>query len=565
MTSVHSSILRSERRFLRSAVVEKVVQRLSLSDSLTIYCGAGVSINRTGLSWSGLIKRLAAYLFDEHARNNLGPPLPEEVETLLEAVGPTAMATVMHGMHVSTAGHEWRDLQQKVGARLAQDLYSGNSWEEGRLARNVVDLAQAMALRGKSVSIITTNYDLFLEERWEHDRQLTSDRVPGLTVRNLDIDGRYVLIKPENNNHRKDNGNAVELTYLHGRVSPSASLGDSPLVISEYDYAKYRSAIENELQDKLAGDNALLIVGSSLSDAPLVHSLIRTAGNKDEQRRICLMPIESFSFSNDYSADHKRYKNSLLARAKSLGVTLHLADFKFQVAQLVEEVALGLVAQSEGRDYREIRYGIRLTRWWDEWSKSDLAQNHEKLNRELSNLLEEILKIADEPGEHCETGERFKLELWVRHSPSKQRELALWATSQAVLNDRSFLNKQEIERSSKICSVLAFTEGRMVHKDIADIRGEKTGGLVRRWNSYLSAPVYITTELDSCVPVAVITVASSFPACKSVLPPKNAQQADLLVHVLIDRARRWLQDSKSLDAEDDTPRRATHPADDIGR
>ena len=105
----------------------------------------------------------------------------------------------------------------------------------------------------------------------------------------------------------------------------------------------------------------------------------------------------------------------------------------------------------------------------------------------------------------------------------------------------------------------------MVHKDIADIRGEKTGGLVRRWNSYLSAPVYITTELDSCVPVAVITVASNFPACKSVLPPKNAQQADLLVHVLIDRARRWLQDSKSLDAEDDTPRRATHPADDIGR
>lgn len=558
-----SALLRSERRFLRERVVSQVVDTLTGAESVTIYCGAGVSINRTGLTWSGLIKRLASYFYAEHERNRLAPPRHEEVEHLLDALGPQATATIMHGMHVDIAGRDWLDLQRKIGARLAQDLYSGNSWEEGRLARNIIDLAQALALRGKRVSILTTNYDTFLEERWGDDQRILSERAPKLVIYTLDVAGNYPLLEVQEK-ERLPGGRddvSVELTYLHGRVSPSASLSNSALVISEYDYAKYRSSIEDYLKNRFETDHALLIVGSSLSDTPLVDTLIRTAPlarnrplkveteggiedvmiAKEVWSRICLMPAESFSFSNQYDIDHQRYIRYLQARAQTLGVSLYIADFKFQIAQLVEEATLSLFAQDEGVDYRPIRYGCRLTSWWDQWSSSEFAQAPGKLQEELSGLLNIALEFVDEQGERHESGEQFKLELWVREGPASRRELVLWATSQAALIDRSFLNSQEIERSSKISSVMALTEGRVIHKDISEIRGENPGGIVRRWNSYLSVPIYIRSELNSRLPVGVLTIASSAPAKKSILPPRNERRTNLLLHLLIKTAREWLK------------------------
>ncbi|RRD50186.1 hypothetical protein EII35_05440 [Arachnia propionica] len=548
MNDIETTLLRSEKRFLRGHNVRRVLETLTKADSLTIYCGAGVSINRTGLTWPKLIKRLADYFYAQHERGRLTPPDPEEVEVLLNALGPEGTATIMHGLHVDTAGKGWPDFQQKIGARLAQDLYSGNSWEEGRLARSITNLARGLAHQGKKVSIITTNYDYFLEERWILDRESLPDTTPNLKVYVLNKDGTYQLLKnrPGEETAPGSAGVSVDLTYLHGRVSPSDSLGNSALVISEHDYAKYRSSIESRLQERFNDDESLLIVGSSLSDGPLVHSLIRTATEKASSQRVCVMPIESYQFSNNYDIEHQRYINHLEARARSLGLSLQLADFKCQVAQLVEEVTLSLVAQARGTKYKPIRYGNRLVNWWEEWSKSSLAQDHQKLQRKLSELLEATLDLVDKQGERHDSGEHFKLELWVRRNPVLNRELVLWATSQAVLTDREFLNSQEIERSSKISSVVALTEGRAIHKDTSEIRGETPGGIVRRWNSYFSVPVYIRSAYNSRLPVGVLTIASSAPANKSILPPRDEKKADLMLHAMIGTARDWLKTPSSL-------------------
>ncbi len=52
------SFSRSEPAFFHDNTTKRAVVKLASSDRLVVYCGAGVTIDRTGLNWSELLARL---------------------------------------------------------------------------------------------------------------------------------------------------------------------------------------------------------------------------------------------------------------------------------------------------------------------------------------------------------------------------------------------------------------------------------------------------------------------------------------------------------------------------
>lgn len=542
---------RSEQRFLRNALVCDLVRDLSQASRLTIYCGAGVTINRTNLSWAGMIRgsvsELAAYIKKQNATP---PPNNDELSALLEDLGTEAVASVLYGLALNEKEKNWTELQKQLSIALSKQLYGGVKWKDGYLARNVIRLARLMATYGKPVSILTTNYDILLEELWKDDFDNSGNEggdSQGLDIFVPDQRGKYV----HEGNPRKRKAatqGRVSLTYLHGRIPHGTAGGytDSAIVLSELDYAKYRKSIEKKLLESMKKDAAVLILGSSLRDLPLINSLIKMKNQGGP--KFCLMPIESFQASMKVDHQGDRMISLIQSRGKALGINLRISDFKFQIAQCVEEILLGLQARNAGVDYEDIRYGVRLVNWWNAWKNSRYAVEAALLQEELANLLSDVRGLANLHHRNRDSSlyspdEHLKIELWVRKDPEKYRSLALWASSNIIRLDRKYPNSQKLERESRVASVVAFTEGRVLHQDVRQVSGDNIGGLIRRWNSYLSIPIHVGTNLQSRLPVAVVTIASSRHSSNSMLPGAGDDLMSKVIELVTGNACSWLGSS----------------------
>ena len=260
------------------------------------------------------------------------------------------------------------------------------------------------------------------------------------------------------------------------------------------------------------------------------------------------MPIESFQASMKVDHQGDRMISLIQSRGKALGINLRISDFKFQIAQCVEEILLGLQARNAGVDYEDIRYGVRLVNWWNAWKNSRYAVEAALLQEELANLLSDVRGLANLHHRNRDSSlyspdEHLKIELWVRKDPEKYRSLALWASSNIIRLDRKYPNSQKLERESRVASVVAFTEGRVLHQDVRQVSGDNIGGLIRRWNSYLSIPIHVGTNLQSRLPVAVVTIASSRHSSNSMLPGAGDDLMSKVIELVTGNACSWLGSS----------------------
>jgi hypothetical protein len=503
---------RGKYPFFTEKRTKEALKDLMTKDEVILYCGAGVTIDRTGMGWSDLIRAL------EPTRSSDRPQMrPGETDKLFRALDhPQRVATVLkkywRGSYRSSS-----DEEIGIANRLRTKLYKERAWQGGRLVSSVARYAIDFANRGKKVTIVTTNYDTYTEDSIIDELDEMRDKETDIPAFQVSAVGYAGFIKeiPAS----CEGAGTVHLIYLHGRVDVSeAPVGR--LVIDEIDYAQTRRETVSLLEQLFRPEVGVLIIGASLTDSPLIEAFVRTLTGESSSSRYVIMPVRSTGVVNNTRREVVSLIVHLRARCRQLELNLLIPDFMVQIAQFFEELRFCLTLDSPD-EYAEITYGKRLTRWSSRWAiktaeRNVLVRTHETL-RELAFSLSERIMIDELRKE-----EQFKIELWVRWRPSAtSRRLALWGSSMGILIDRDLLRTAPLAFSSGQASVECFTEGRPQHSDLNDIqpgrKSLKDAAYDTRWKSFLSVPVYLEGS-DRQLMAGVITLASSLPKADSSIP-----------------------------------------------
>lgn len=445
--------------FFARASTNRHIANFARSTKLAIYAGSGVSIDRTGLSWRGLSELLLA---------ESSPDFDVSSE-VLSTLGQQRIASVAVERLTSIHGERTSD---RIASVLRNALYRDADWVSGNLIDFMSNLMIIRKALGYETQIITTNYDDYIEEAFLPEEF------------NLIVNGKR---------REETYSDALgTLNYLHGRIPENGN--HSPIVVSEADYASTQVRVCEEIYDA-ATKCDLLILGSSLTDPPLVRSLVdsRATAKAAQLRRLVVFPRQGNAVLDD------AHGRSLAADgARHLGCDALFPDFFGQVAQFVHEIAVcSTDPTSYSLDVGGSRYMQRLDDWWRGWlgaaqyDQESLQRAHHSALRMGVDDIREILDGTDE--------EALKLEAWIRWSPDDRR-LQLWASSVGAWPDLSSAHSARISPDSKYASVRAFCIGHPYLYHPED-RGN-------RWRTYLALPVRIWKRGVGSHVVGTITLAS---------------------------------------------------------
>lgn len=542
---VHRTFGQSDTPYFHAEGPRSIITSLAAAQRLVLYCGAGVTIDRTSLGWSDLVRRVFTRDVAEKWY-----PTAEEIELLAASQdSPRAASSLYAYVHDQESTDE--AVQTFLTPRLAQALYNANSWQEGRLTRNVARLSLYAAAKGISVTVFTTNYDTYIEQAMNEVRKemeaSSTTPLPGLSVSVVGTQEPLVEMSST------DAATTVELVYLHGRVRNGGG-HDGHLVLTEADYSKTNKLVQGVLRAALDVDRTgALVLGSSLTDAPLLDALLETVRRSD---RFALVPIESFGYTKHSPSLAARLTEHARRRGDTFNLKISCPDFKFQVAQFCSELLLAILhadgPQCALADETNLRYGLRLVEWWDLWQERGGADPEESLWRSLEGLKKQILVIiagkSTSADRYAARDERFRVELWVRRDPVNSRSLVLWGTSEGPVRDRDTLREYPLRLSPSNASVAAFIEGRPLHIDVSELPSASTDG---RWHSFLSVPIFVTTPgSTSAVPVGTVTIASTLSKDASLLPLRRTVDMEKLIQALRQGGLKRLQVPKPSSAAD---------------
>ena len=480
------------------ATAEAIAQLAGSEEPLLIYCGAGVSIDRTGLTWSGLVRSCYPGHYSKYYRHG---PRKSDVDALMSQPPDQLASSLIYTLR-QVARVSKSSLQYTLRERLRTSLYGNKStWQAGRLATNIVYLAIFRALDGRETTILTTNYDDHLEHQFDAIRSylepFDGNLFPGLEV--TDPDGRLIrLVSPVGKGPEKP----VELVYLHGRV-PRRGAVNWPIVLDENSYAATSKVVGDRLQRALIDHPLTLILGSSLSDLPLIRALSST---RNSGRRLAL--LTKHAIADDLDSDGNSLSLDLLRhRTSELAVIPLLADFHGQVAQVVHELALRTAFPSPLPSVpRTLDYSERLGSWWNSWKVA--AATNKELPEKLALALDGALPLfglETDQDPFQDVSETYRLELWVRAYPERpERQLVRWATSdgRALFGVKG--KNGRIESPSYLAPVRAFAEGRSQAFDIQDLEDSRVSTLRYTSKSFLAVPI----RVNDCI-VGVLSLAST--------------------------------------------------------
>jgi hypothetical protein len=511
---------RSAEPFFSQDPTKQCLVTLAQAGNVVLYCGAGVTIDRTGLGWKDLIslglrantEDEASYVDDQH------------LKMLGKALDAQRLASVLR-QHFAVKHPNVDDQRHEIISNLQRELYKRHTWRGGRLVGNIARYAVFSASVGKEVSIVTTNYDTYIEQ--EIDKELkrwrdSKKQVPGFLVK-TSSGSQMRRIKPSDVSLP-----TITLIYLHGRIPPEGR-ASGRVVLDEVDYAETRPVTVDVLSGLLNNNQcASVIVGASLTDPPLIEALALT---RKRERRFALMAIKSTDVAENPPADVPTLLEHLAGRCTRIGVSLLTPDFKTQIAQFFEEATIcaGLV---DPQTYPTVSYGQRLIGWWNDWVAASanaayVIDTYGELRKFTKDLRAEW-KLASEDSEGAEV---FKVELWVRWDP-KRRSLALWGSSLGLLAPRTLLREAKLVLDSAQASARCFTEGRPQYINLSDIQPPKDEYSTRpypaRWQSFLSVPIYLEAPQRRQV-VGIATLASSKTKEDSVIRARDTKQMETLV------------------------------------
>lgn len=500
---------RSKTPYFHHKATHKLIQQIAEQESLVIYAGAGVSIDRTGMSWRELMSRL----MEDRVRN------PVTRQSIMEIFTPQQAASIVRQMY---SGERQANLTVDMVEKLRQLLYlSEESWQRGGLLTAIVNLAATFHDRGKRVRLVTTNYDNFLGEEVELlnvARKLSGESEIKWepVVVDYGAAGDRAALAAEKARCLDDDVPAI--IHLHGYVPQTGDVEGSSVILSEKDYF-HSQELSTGILAELFSEYAVLVVGASLTDPPLLSALARTMSRGRSRPRFAVMPLQAIEHPqilSESGTGHRivqQYTRRSRQRMSQFNLRGTFPDFYGQVPQLLTEVRIAMARPSPTGSYVSSpdRYGLRLTKWWDTWHGERDAELEKRQSTDHELLRRALCLITDALGARDET---MKLEIWMRWEPCTNRLLKLWASSTGTWPDFGSMRQAEIRADSKYVSVRTFCLGMP--------KIYKTSDESSRWRTHLCVPVRMFDANDGDFPVGVISLASFYRSDKSDKAPTDS-------------------------------------------
>jgi hypothetical protein len=373
--------------------------------------------------------------------------------------------------------------------QIRDALYRERRLLAGDMLDALVLWGYAIARSGGSVLFITSNYDAYLQEALESiadqsDVRLTKMRVLNATGPTGQLPRTW-----------RNPGN-MSLLHVHGYIPEDAEPLGIP-AFGEITYQETSGKARKVMSEAMTGSN-VVTVGSSLSDAPLVESLIASKKSATGLKRYAILPLQGAEWRDDEK--EKGRDESLFSlnrqRLNALGLQGVYPDYYGQVPQVFYEAAEWLSAGAgrpePGRlDHRQL-YKNRLDEWWSHWDSRD---SHDAI-RYHSALLRHIL-----PGVRGNLGagsqEGIKLEIWARSDPNGEGRLGLWCSTSGS-HEPEFAHRDSISLKSPYVSVKTFCLG---SPQFFEQYGKS------RWSNYFAFPIWNWSQRGAFI-VGVAVIAS---------------------------------------------------------
>lgn len=500
------------------------------SKSIVIYCGAGVTADRTGVGWLGLINRVADKLmecsdsrliknletcFDNNKDDEKAQLARKAVKDYLndEDVPLEVKATMVEALakNENNINIENNDAIQKV---FAEALYRDSGWHRGRTLQKLVDFIVISACMGKSISIITTNYDTYIERAiWE--------RLESLKGLNLseDSESKKSLPKWSRVEYKEvpkvlfqgdKEGSSIEVNYIHGSITENGGLRGS-LVFSERNYADGHDRTVKKLI-KWFEKGPTIIVGASLNDVPLVRSLLefkRTIKERGEGSHAGIYAIlRRIAIDSEDISDQFQ-----LSRAEVLGIKLLMFDSYNDIPDIFSNL-IALCAQ--GIDWYDGKLPCEL-------ALEDWIGQTAKFSREISEYGYEMSSIIiDEIFKNLiDKEEKIKIEFWFvgyAEGASDKKVLRVWTNSVGPTFTTGLRREEDIFRynEKKVASVKAYSSGipEIISLDKLNVgfdEKKNRDASVGRWKTFLAVPLSVPSKKYNVdIVVGVVTLASTY-------------------------------------------------------
>lgn len=465
------------------------------AEPLTVFVGAGVSMESGLPSWGALVRTLLA-------RGEHGLP-DDEVDGWIEqmlAAGPLAAAAVAQALFGGT--------EASFRTALREALYGGeapDSYGPGALA---VELARLKRDLGANARMLTFNYDGLLERALEDEGERARSYVRA----------------------RNEPAHMAAVWHVHGRLMRSGSRWLEPgrLILGEADYAHSTNSVWPQAfaQARLE-DSACLFVGLSMSDPNLIRWL-HLSEPVDRPRHAVFVRQDALMPSDAIRAAAERAARQ---RWEAVGVTPTWVNYRGEVAQVVHELRRRLGGADEIDDVTAPTAiaAARSRLVPDELAALGTAQD--AVSAWLRDLARKLCTLADAHDVTLSTDD-LGIALWgVDHGAGA---VELWAVSHRALRSRVAIDRHPIHAESPWIAVQAVVAGTAVEQDPSTYAS--------RWRFVRAIPVRVTTEDGSAV-VGVVTLASTVPVDVNPLARHRAPAAlRLLVDdVLAGAAASWFE------------------------
>jgi len=507
--------VRSNPPFFRDRATIELIDHVAQTKELCIFAGAGVTITRTGLDWRGMIQAL----------------VPAELRSLVvaqhlgELFTDSQSATVLVEMYKSLAVDD-EMAGRLLRAELRRLLYRNGQWLAGPLTERIANLVTVRDLSGQYSSILTTNFDTYIERSIAARKLLLDASAVQLrrwTRTALPTDALAVHGNRQLALHNQSAG--VDMVYLHGFLDDldEGEVATSLDGTSTEGRSTFNNELEpNELDPVLAEDNfarsavdtermltsalakmPALFLGTSLTDQPVLRSLLSSLGGADGKEGIrprhsrwAIMPLQPLAGRLKREEDQNEYVRLQRLRLRHFGVEGVFPDFYIQVSQFVEEVTLATHLQSGAYSAPgyEGTYSRRLSAWWHAWllSRRTSQEFVDAQSRDHDRLVQTLERVRDSL-RFGQADEQFKLEVWIRWAPSSlSRALRLWASSAGTLAGAHVMRSGAIDGLSKYAAIQTFCSGRPLL-----LPNDNAGS---RWKTYLAQPIYQTIEIAGLTP-----------------------------------------------------------------
>jgi hypothetical protein len=516
--------------FLEDVHVNDMLTTLAQADRVTIFVGAGSSMEVGLPSWSALIDRLLRRVALDRKLAD-----PEQVQRFTDAVkrevdGVIAAATVIrtHFQNPTFRGD--------ADAFIRKALYSDTRGDDlvprfGPTARAVARLVPLWPLG--SLEIITTNYDLLLEDALDDCFGHANTAGPPF--------GNLVGGFPARTD-RQVVRRRFAVRHLHGALDPTADATRelTPVVIAESDYEQVQAekSWQRRLLLRRLQNSVCVFVGASMTDVNVLRFLRLAANTPSAQPHVALLTRGARPGSPEIESV---LRDAVRTRWAEYGVEALYPTFFIESSQFLEELGRRRRALNAGgaADPPGDRYAARLSRWEREIGAQQLVRAPDDALRTAQDQAHGALcawlheaKGLMPPRLRAELSrDTLGMQLWVVQDGGER--LLLWATSTNSWRDASAFEAIPVELPSRWGAVEAYCAGSPVLREFPGDAGT-------RWRAALNVPVFLTDEPWQRLPVGVASLSAMDRQKDRLLPELKQNERDKLVALIEAAAAEYL-------------------------